>query len=195
MNTRNPKVDEYITKASRWQSEMAHLREILLDCQLMEDFKWGAPCYTFQNANIAIMRDFKDHCVLILCKGSLLQDSAHILVKPGENTQAGRQIRFTTLEEIISRETILKDYMQESILIEKSDLKVIPKEHTELTFPSEFSESLDGSPSLKQAFKALTPGRQRAYIIYFSAPKQSKTRKTRIEKYLPLILQGKGMND
>ncbi|TQR97400.1 YdeI/OmpD-associated family protein [Paenibacillus ottowii] len=191
----NPKVDAYLDKVKKWQAEMEKLRAIMLDCQLTEELKWGKPCYMFQNSNIAIIQGFKEHCALMFFKGALLKDPNGILIKPGEDTQAGRQIRFTNVEEIVEMETILKAYINEAIEVEKSGLKVDFKKNTELIFPEEFQAKLDENPALKTAFAALTPGRQRAYIMHFSAPKQSKTRESRIEKCKQDILSGKGLND
>jgi len=189
----NPKVDVYLRKARKWQEEMEKLRMIILDCQLTEELKWGKPCYTFQESNIVLIVGFKEYCALIFCKGALLNDANGILIKPGENTQAGRQIRFTNVQEIVEMKPILKAYIHEAIEAEKAGLKVVFKSKTELT--EEFQKKLDESPVLKAAFEALTPGRQRAYNLYFSAPKQSKTRESRVEKCLQQILNGKGLND
>jgi uncharacterized protein YdeI (YjbR/CyaY-like superfamily) len=191
----NPKVDLYLSKAKKWQEELEKLRMIILDCQLTEELKWGKPCYTFQNRNIAVLIPLKEYCALLFLKGALLNDANGILIKPGENTQAGRQIRFTNVREIVEMETILQDYIYEAIEVEKTGLKVNFKKNTELIIPEEFQNKLDEIPALKTAFDALTPGRQRAYIFYFSAPKQSKTRESRIEKCMQQILNGKGLND
>ncbi|MBE7896934.1 hypothetical protein G7L40_16400 [Paenibacillus polymyxa] len=191
----NPKVDVYLGKVNKWKAEMEKLRAIMLDCQLTEELKWGKPCYMFQNSNIAIIQGFKEHCALMFFKGALLKDPNGILIKPGEDTQAGRQIRFTNIEEIVEMETILKTYIIEAIEVEKAGLKVDFKKNTELIFPEEFQAKLDENPALKTAFAALTPGRQRAYIMHFAAPKQSKTRESRIEKCMQDILAGKGLND
>ena len=191
----NPKVAVYIGKAKKWQEEMEKLRMIILDCQLTEELKWGKPCYTFQKSNIVLIVGFKEYCALIFCKGALLNDSHGILIKPGENTQAGRQIRFTDVREIVEMESILKAYIYETIEVEKAGLKVNFKANTELIHPEEFQKKLDENPALKAAFEALTPGRQRAYNIYFSAPKQSKTRVLRVEKCMQQILNGKGLDD
>ncbi|WP_420539088.1 YdeI/OmpD-associated family protein [Paenibacillus polymyxa] len=191
----NPKVDVYLGKVNKWKAEMEKLRAIMLDCQLTEELKWGKPCYMFQNSNIAIIQGFKEHCALMFFKGALLKDPKGILIKPGEDTQAGRQIRFTNVEEIVEMETILKAYIIEAVEVEKAGLKVDFKKNTELIFPEEFQAKLDENPALKTAFAALTPGRQRAYIMHFSAPKQSKTRESRIEKCMQDILAGKGLND
>ena len=195
MNRMNPKVDVYLSKAKKWQEEMEKLRRIILDCQLTEDLKWAKPCYTFQESNIVLMVGFKEYCAIIFCKGALLNDANGILIKPGENTQAGRQIRFTNVREIVEMETILKAYIYEAIEVEKAGLKVNVKKSTELIIPEEFQNKLDEIPALKTAFEALTPGRQRGYIFYFSAPKQSKTRESRVEKCRRQILNRKGLND
>jgi uncharacterized protein YdeI (YjbR/CyaY-like superfamily) len=195
MKTMNPKVDGYLSKAKKWQEEMEKLRLIILDCQLTEELKWGKPCYTFQQTNIVLIVGFKEYCALIFCKGALLNDAHGLLIKPGENTQAGRQIRFTNVREIVEMKSILKGYIFEAIEAEKAGLQVNFKKHTELIFPEEFQNKLDQIPALKTAFKALTPGRQRAYHLYFSAAKQSKTRESRVEKCMPRILQGKGLDD
>jgi len=189
----NPKVDGYLSKVKKWQEEMEKLRMIILDCQLTEELKWGIPCYTFQKSNMVIIQGFKEYCALMFCKGALLNDSNGILKKPGENTQAARQIRFTNVREIVEMEPILKAYIYEAIEAEKAGLKVNFK--TELIFPEELQKKLDEIPALKAAFDALTPGRQRAYNLYFSAPKQSKTRESRVEKCMQQILNGKGLND
>lgn len=174
---------------------MEKLRMIILDCHLTEELKWGKPCYTFQKSNIVIIQGFKEYCALMFFKGALLNDPNGILVKPGEDTQAGRQIRFTNIREIVEMETILKAHIVEAIEVEKAGLKVDFKKSTELIIPEEFQAKLDENPALKTAFDALTPGRQRAYVMYFSAPKQSKTRESRVEKYMQDILNGKGLND
>jgi uncharacterized protein YdeI (YjbR/CyaY-like superfamily) len=195
MKTMNPEVAGYLSKAKKWQEEMEKLRLIILDCQLTEELKWGKPCYTFQQTNIVLIVGFKEYCALIFCKGALLNDTHGLLIKPGENTQAARQIRFTNVREIVEKKSILKDYILEAIEAEKAGLQVNYKKHTELIFPEEFQNKLDEIPALKTAFEALTPGRQRAYHLYFSAAKQSKTRESRVEKCMPQILQGKGLDD
>jgi len=191
----NPKVDVYLSKAKKWQEELEKLRMIILDCQLTEELKWGVPCYTFQKRNIVLIHVFKEYCALLFFKGALLNDANGILIKPGENTQAARQIRFTNVREIVEMETILKAYIYEAIEVEKAGLKVNFKKITEFPIPEELQNKLDEIPALKTAFAALTPGRQRAYILYFSAPKQSKTRESRVEKYMKQILNGKGLDD
>lgn len=195
MNRTNPKVDAYLNKAEKWQDESRELRRIVLDCQLTEELKWGKPCYTFQNSNIAIIQGFKDYCAFMFFKGSLLQDADGILVKPGKHTQAGRQIRFTNTHQIVELEDVLKAYVHEAIEVERAGLKVELKKTSEFVVPEEFQAKLDETPSLRTAFEALTPGRQRAYLLYFSTPKQSKTRVSRVEKCMQRILDGRGLND
>jgi uncharacterized protein YdeI (YjbR/CyaY-like superfamily) len=195
MNKMNPEVDEFLSKAEKWQAEMEKLRTTILDCGLTEELKWGKPCYTFENSNIVIIQGFKDYCALLFVKGVLLDDPKGILITQTENTQAARQIRFTNVREIVELEPILKAYVYEAIEVEKAGLKVNYKKTTEYIIPEEFHNKLDQIPDLKTAFEALTPGRQRAYLLYFSQPKQSKTRVSRVEKYIPQILAGKGLND
>ncbi len=195
MNRMNPKVDVYFRKAKKWQEELEKLRTIILDCQLTEELKWGVPCYTFQKSNIVLIHVFKEYCALLFFKGALLNDANGILIEQTKNVQAGRQIRFTNVREIVEMETILKAYIYEAIEVEKAGLKVIFKKTTEFIIPEEFQNKLDEIPALKTAFDALTPGRQRAYILYFSAPKQSKTRESRVEKCMQQIFNGKGLND
>jgi uncharacterized protein YdeI (YjbR/CyaY-like superfamily) len=189
------KVDVYISSATKWQAELEKLRMIILDCQLKEEFKWGVPCYTYQESNIVLMHVFKEYCAILFVKGALLNDAHSILIQQTKNTQAGRQIRFTHVREIVEMEPILKAYIFEAIEVEKADLKVPFKKTAEFSIPEEFQNKLDKIPALKTSFEALTPGRQRAYLLYFSAPKQSKTRESRIEKYMKQILKGKGLND
>ncbi|WP_127509447.1 MULTISPECIES: YdeI family protein [Paenibacillus] len=191
----NPKVDGFIRKSKKWKAEYEKLRAIVLDCGLTEDFKWMHPCYTFENKNIVIIHGFKDYCALLFHKGALLKDANGILIRQTENVQAARQIRFANLQEIVDKETILKAYINEAIEVEKAGLKVEFKKNTEYAISEEFQTKLDEMPALKAAFEALTPGRQRAYLLYFSAPKQSKTRESRVEKYTQQILDGKGLND
>jgi len=195
MNSMNPKVDFYFSKTKTWQKELEQLRKIVLDCGLTEELKWGCPCYTFQNTNIVLIHVFKEYCALLFFKGALLNDASGILIQQTENVQAARQIRFTNVQEIVKMKTILKAYIYEAIEVEKAGLKVKLKKTTEYSIPEEFQKKLDKVPALKTAFKALTPGRQRAYILYFSAPKQSKTRESRVEKSMQPILKGKGLND
>jgi uncharacterized protein YdeI (YjbR/CyaY-like superfamily) len=191
----NPKVDDFISNATKWQTEIIQLRTLLLDCGLTEEFKWRNPCYTFQGNNIVLIGSFKEYCTLSFFKGILLQDSRGLLSKPGENSQSMRFFKFINLEEIIEQQSIIKAYIYEAIEIEKAGLKVIFKSNTELELVEELQIALDKNPALKTAFNALTPGRQRAYNLYFSEAKQSKTRETRIEKYTQRILNGKGIND
>ena len=189
----NPKVDIFLRKAKSWREESERLRTILLACPLTEELKWGDPCYTFQGKNIVLIGGFKEYCALLFFKGALLSDSQGILVAPGK-TQAGRQIRFTSLRQIASMETILKTYIDEAIEVEKAGLKVKLKKHSEYKIPEELQKRLDECPALKTAFEGLTPGRQRAYMFYISAPKQSRTRESRVENCLSRILEGKGLN-
>lgn len=191
----NPQVDEYLNKAQQWQEEFEKLRMIVLDCQLTEELKWGVPCYTFQKSNIVLIHGFKEYCALLFFKGALLHDAHGILIRQTENVQAGRQIRFTNVREIIELEPILKTYIYEAIEVEKAGLEVSFKKTTEFIIPEELQQKLDETPALKAAFEALTPGRQRAYILHFSEPKQSKTREARIKKCIPQIMNGKGLND
>ena len=191
----NPKVDWYFNKAEKWQEEIKKLRTIVLDSQLTEELKWGVPCYTFQKSNIVLIHVFKEYCAILFIKGALLHDVHGLLIQQTENVQAARQIRFTNVREIVEMEPILKAYIHEAIEVEKAGLKVDYKKTTEFSMPEEFINKLEGVPGLQDAFDALTPGRQRAYLLYFSAPKQSKTRQSRIEKCTPQILNGKGLND
>jgi uncharacterized protein YdeI (YjbR/CyaY-like superfamily) len=192
MNTMNSKVDEYLRKAKKWQAETKKLRRISLDCGLIEELKWGKPCYTFQESNIVIIQGFKEFCALLFCKGASLNDPNRILEKFG--WQAARRIPFADVREIVKKEPILKAYICEAIEAEKAGLKVNYKKNPE-PIPEEFQNKLDEVPGLKTAFDALTPGRQRGYILYFSAAKQSKTRESRVEKCMQQILNGKGLND
>ncbi|RFB26204.1 hypothetical protein DZB87_19065 [Bacillus sp. ALD] len=191
----NPKVDEFLSEAKKWKEEYESLRKIVLDCELTEDFKWVNPCYTFEKKNVVLMHGFKEYCALLFPKGSLLQDSHGILIQQTENVQGARQIRFTNVQEIVEKEAILKAYIYEAIEVEKAGLKVKAKKPEELSIPEELQHKFDEIPALKTAFTTLTPGRQRAYILYFSGAKQSKTRESRIEKCIPNILTGKGLND
>ena len=191
----DPKVDVYLSKVKKWREEFEKLRMIILDCQLTEEMKWGCPCYTFQKSNIVLIHGFKEYCALLFFKGALLNDANGILIRQTENVQAGRQVRFANVREIVELEPILKAYIYEAVEVEKAGLKVNFKKNTELIFPEEFQKKLDEIPDFKTAFDALTPGRQRAYNLYFSEPKQSKTRESRVEKYMQQILNGKGLND
>ena len=191
----NPKVDFYFEKANQWQKEIEQMRKIVLDCGLNEELKWGVPTYTFQNANIVLIHVFKEYCAFLFFKGALLNDAEGILIQQTKNVQAARQIRFTNLKEIVKLKSILKAYIYEAIEVEKAGLKVKLKKTTEFKMPEEFKKKLDKSPALKTAFHALTPGRQRAYLLHFSSAKQSKTRESRVEKYTSQILKGKGLDD
>lgn len=195
MDGTNPKVDTFLSKATQWQAEFEELRNILLDCELTEEFKWGKPCYTFENSNIVLMHGFKEYCALLFHKGALIKDPIGILIQQTENTQAARQLRFTGADEIVEMAHIVKAYVLEAIEAEKAGLQVEYKETSEFTFPEEFQTKLDENSDLKTAFDALTPGRQRGYLLYFSQAKQSKTRTSRVEKYIPKILACKGLND
>lgn len=191
----NPKVDFYFNKATKWQKEIEKLRNIVLDCGLTEELKWGCPCYTFNKANIVLIHVFKEYCALLFFKGALLHDARNILIQQTKNVQAARQIRFTNLKEITELKPIIKAYIYEAIEVEKAGLEVDMKKTKEYKIPEEFQKKLDENSKLKAAFKSLTRGRQRGYLLYFSAPKQSKTRISRIEKYMQPILNGKGLND
>jgi len=191
----NPKVDFFFSKAKQWQEEYKKLRMIILDCGLNEEYKWMHPCYTFQESNIVLIHGFKEYCAILFIKGALLKDARGILIQQTENVQAARQIRFTNVREIVELEPILKAYIHEAIEVEKAGLKVNYKTATEFPTPDEFINKLEEVPGLQDAFEALTPGRRRAYLLYFSAPKQSKTREARIEKYMQQILNERGLND
>ena len=190
----NSKVDFYFSKAS-WQKELEQLRKIVLDCGLTEELKWGCPCYSFDKSNIVLIHVFKEYCAVLFFKGALLNDASGILIQQTKNVQAARQIRFTNVKEIVKLKTILKAYIFEAIEVEKAGLKVPLKKTAEFSMPEEFKNKLNKNAALKTAFYALTPGRQRGYLLHFSAPKQSKTRESRIEKCKPQILNGKGLND
>jgi uncharacterized protein YdeI (YjbR/CyaY-like superfamily) len=191
----NPQVDAFLTEADQWQKEFKKLRSIVLDCGLAEELRWGKPCYTFQDSNIVLIHGFKAYCALLFMKGVLLKDPHGILIQQTENVQAGRQVRFTHLREIVEKESILKAYIHEAIEVEKAGLKVNKKPTSAFKVPEEFKTKLAEIPALKTTFEALTPGRQRGYLLYFSAAKQSQTRESRIEKHLPRILKGKGLDD
>ncbi|RNC95417.1 DUF1801 domain-containing protein [Lysinibacillus halotolerans] len=191
----NPKVDEFLNKAEKWKAEFEELRAIVLECGLTEEFKWMHPCYTYKKKNIVLIHGFKEYCALLFHKGALLKDNHGILIQQTENVQAARQIRFTDVQEIVEMENIIKEYIHEAIEVEKAGLEVEYKKDTEYVIPEEFQVKLDENFDLKTAFEALTPGRQRAYIFHFSQPKQSKTRAARVEKYIPQILNGKGLKD
>ena len=191
----NPKVDWFFAKDTQWQKEYEKLRKIILDCGLIEELKWGCPCYTFENANIVLIHGFKEYCALLFFKGALLNDPNGILIQQTKNVQSARQIRFTNVREIVKMEKILKAYVYEAVEVERAGLKVKLKKTSEFKVPEEFQKRLDKHTALKKAFDALTPGRQRGYIFYFSQPKQSKTRESRIEKSIIQIFNGKGLND
>ncbi len=191
----NPKVDFYFTKAKKWQKELEQLRTIVLDCGLTEELKWGVPTYTFQKSNIILIHVFKEYCAVLFFKGALLKDTKGILIQQTKNVQAARQIRFTHVQEIVKIKSTLKAYIYEACKVEEAGLKVDLKKTTEYPIPEELQKRLDKNRALKTAFNALTPGRQRGYLLYFSDAKQSKTRESRIEKYIPIILEGKGLND
>ncbi|RVT59910.1 YdeI/OmpD-associated family protein (plasmid) [Niallia taxi] len=195
MTTLNPKVDEFINNAKSWQEEYVKLRSIILDCELTEEFKWMHPCYTLNNKNIVLIHGFKEYVALLFHKGALLKDPEGILVQQTENVQAARQIRFTNLQEIVEKEAVLKAYIHEAIAVEEAGLEVELKKNEEYSVPEELQQKFAENPAFKEAFEALTPGRQRAYLLHFSQAKQAKTREARIEKYLPHILEGKGLND
>ena len=190
------KVDGFLRKEKKWKSEFEKLRQIVLDCGLTEDFKWMHPCYTLDGKkNIVLIHGFKEYCALLFHKGALLKDPHGILIQQTENVQAARQIRFTNIDQIIELEDVLKEYILQAIEVEKSGMEIEFKKTTEYTIPEEFQIKLDEIPELKAAFEELTPGRQRAYLLHFSTPKQSKTRVARIDKCIPQILEGKGLND
>jgi uncharacterized protein YdeI (YjbR/CyaY-like superfamily) len=191
----NPKVDWFFDKATQWQKEYEKLRMIILECGLTEELKWGCPCYQFENKNIVLIHGFKEYCALLFFKGALLADPDGILIQQTENVQSARQIRFTSAKQIVKMERILKAYVYEAIEVERAGLQVKLKKTKDFKIPEEFQSKLDKMPSLKKAFDALTPGRQRAYIFHFSQAKQSKTRMARVEKYIPQILKGKGLDD
>jgi len=191
----NPKVDFYFDEAKKWQKEMEQLRSIALDCQLTEELKWGTPCYTLGKSNIVLIHAFKDYCAFLFFKGALLKDTDHILIQQSKNVQAARQIRFKSLNEIIEIKATLKAYIYEAIEIEKAGLQVKLKKTEDFEVAEEFQTKLFSISELKTAFEALTPGRQKAYLLHFSQPKQAKTRESRIEKAMPQILNGKGLND
>jgi uncharacterized protein YdeI (YjbR/CyaY-like superfamily) len=195
MNIANPKVDAFLRREEKWRDEFTQLRRIILDCGLTEELKWGVPCYAYENNNIVLIHGFKEYCAILFVKGALLTDAMRILIQQTENVQSARQIRFTNADEIVEMEHILKAYIKEAVDAEKAGLKVDYKKTVEFNMPEEFKSKLDDNSALKSAFEALTPGRQRAYLLYFSSPKQSKTREARVEKYIPQILRGKGLND
>ena len=192
---RNPKVDAYLRRNKKWREEFEKLRMIILACGLIEELKWGCPCYTFEKRNVVLIHGFKEYCALLFFKGALLKDPNGILIQQTKNVQAARQIRFTNVSEIVKLKPFLKAYIKEAIAVEKAGLKVKLKKTSDFKIPEEFQNKLDQIPALKTAFKALTPGRQRAYLFHFSQPKQSRTRQSRVEKYMHQILNGKGLDD
>jgi uncharacterized protein YdeI (YjbR/CyaY-like superfamily) len=195
MNNTNPKVDWFFDKANQWQKEFEKLRMLILDCGLTEELKWGVPCYTFEDRNIVLIHGFKEYCAMLFFKGALLNDAEGILIQQTENVQSARQARFTSLPQIVKMEATLKAYIYEAIEVERAGLKVKYKKTKDYKLPEEFQTKLDKMPALKTAFHELTPGRQKGYIFYFSQPKLSKTRASRVEKYLKQILKGKGLDD
>ncbi len=191
----NPKVDLFLSQAKQWRAEFAALRAVALDCGLTEEFKWMHPCYTLEDRNVVLIHGFKKYCALLFVKGALLKDPKGILIQQTANVQAARQIRFTQVREIVKLEPTIKAYVKEAMAVEKAGLEVKYKKTSEFTIPDEFQKKLREIPALKTAFEALTPGRQRGYLLHFSSPKQSKTREARIEKCIPLIFDGMGLND
>lgn len=191
----NPKTDWFFSKQTKWKEAYSALRMLVLDCGLTEELKWGCPCYTVGKSNIVLIHGFKEYCALLFMQGALLKDTKQKLVQQTENVQSARQIRFKSVEEILKSKSIIKSYIKEAIALEKAGLKVQLKKTNEYKIPEEFQVVLDDMSELKKAFQALTPGRQRGYLLYFSAPKQAKTKEARIEKYLQQILDGKGLND
>ncbi len=195
MSKANPKVDAFIAKLNKWQAESKKLRAILLDSELTEEFKWYQPCYTFEGKNVVVINELKESCAFAFFKGALLKDVHGVLTRPGQHSQSTRWIKFTSVREIAEMKSVLKAYIREAIEVEKAGLKVKLRKTSDLKIPEELQIMLDEFPDLKNAFDALTPGRQRAYIYHFSAPKQSKTRESRVLKYMPHILKGKGLLD
>ncbi|KAF2325808.1 YdeI/OmpD-associated family protein [Flavobacterium nitrogenifigens] len=191
----NSKVDFYFEKAEKWKAEIEQMREIVLDCHLSEELKWGSPCYTFENANIVLIHYFKEYCAFLFFKGALMKDPDNILIQQSDNVQAARQVRFTKVEDILAKKEILKKYIFEAAEIEKSGQKVELKKVSDFEVAEELQHKFDSDADFKKAFYALTPGRQRAYLLHFSQPKQSKTREARVEKNIQRILDGKGLND
>lgn len=191
----NPKVDFYFDKATTWKKEIEQLREIILDCGLNEELKWGCPCYTYNNTNVVLIHSFKEYCAVLFFKGALLSDPKELLIQQSQNVQSARQMRFTNLKEVVKQARNLKSYVYEAIEVEKAGLKVTLKKTSEYSVPEEFQQKLNKKATLKKAFEALTPGRQRAYLLHFSSAKQQKTREERIEMCIPQIMAGKGLND
>jgi uncharacterized protein YdeI (YjbR/CyaY-like superfamily) len=195
MNKTNSKVDGFLKHSKQWRAEFEELRKIILGCQLAEELKWGWPCYTFDKKNVVLMHGFKEYCALLFFKGALLKDPNGLLIQQTENVQSARQIRFNHVREIVKRAPVLKAYVRQAIAAEKAGLKVTLKKPSDLGVPDELQAKLDHLPALKEAFSALTPGRQRAYVLNISAAKQAKTRAARVDKWMPRILDGKGMDD
>ena len=195
MQPTNPKIDAFLGKAKKWREEFEKLRSIVLACGLTEELKWMHPCYTFENKNVVLIHGFKEYCALLFFKGALLKDARGILIRQTPHVQSARQIRFTNVQEIAKLERTLKEYVFEAVEVEKVGLKVEYKKTSDFKVPEEFQNKLNEIPALKAAFEALTPGRQRAYLFYFSQAKQSKTRASRVERCVPQILKGKGMDD
>ncbi|MDQ6529465.1 DUF1801 domain-containing protein [Flavobacterium sp. LHD-85] len=191
----NSKVDFYFEKAEKWKDEIEQMREIVLDCHLSEEWKWGSPCYTFEKANIVLIHYFKEYCAFLFFKGALMKDPDNILIQQSDNVQAARQVRFTNVEDILAKKEILKKYIFEAAEIERSGQKVELKKVSDFEIADELQHKFDSDAVFKKAFYALTPGRQRAYLLHFSQPKQSKTREARVEKNIQRILDGKGLND
>lgn len=195
MNEPNPKAEAFYNKAKHWKEEYVKLRSIALSCNLTEDYKWMHPCYTLDNKNIVLIHGFKEYCAFLFFKGVLMKDPEGILIQQTEDVQAGRQIRFTNVQEIVDQEPILKEYIKEAIRVEKSGAQIRKKQTDEYEVPDEFQDKLDAFPELRNAFESLTPGRQRSYLYYFAKAKKSETRASRVEKYIPKILSGKGLDD
>jgi uncharacterized protein YdeI (YjbR/CyaY-like superfamily) len=195
MNNMNPKVDWYFDKAGQWQAATEQMRNIVLDCGLIEELKWGCPCYTFQGRNIVLIHVFKEYCAYLFFKGALMQDPENIMIQQTENVQSARQVRFTDVKQVVKQQAVLKKYIYEAVAVEEAGLQVPLKKTKEYVVPEEFQTKLDELPALKEAFEALTPGRQRGYLFYFNQAKQSKTRTSRVEKYIPQILAGRGLED
>jgi uncharacterized protein YdeI (YjbR/CyaY-like superfamily) len=195
MNLPNPKVDPYFSKPKAWQAELALLRDVLLGCDLTEELKWGKPTYTYGGGNIVVIMPLKETCALLFVKGALLEDSKSLLIQPGENSQSARQMRFTSVAEIARLKAALKGYVKKAIAVEAAGLKVKFKKSSDLVYPKEFQDRLDASSALREAFQTLTPGRQRQYHIYFTGAKQAATRQARVEKAVPLILEGRGWGE
>jgi uncharacterized protein YdeI (YjbR/CyaY-like superfamily) len=195
MKKTNPKVDGFLRNAKQWRAELEELRAIALDCELTEELKWGVPCYTLEKRNVVLIHTFNEYCALLFFKGALMKDPQGILIQQTKNVQAARQIRFTDVRDIVKLKRALMAYINQAMEVEKAGLKVEFKPTTEFDMPEELQKKLDKKPALKKAFEALTPGRQRGYLLYFAAAKQSKTREARVEKCIPQILEGKGLKD